>query len=181
MERLQIQERNVLPTNQQLHEFVERARHIAADTIHPHTSLSYLVLALAWAVMNQAFPSNEGNVFLSWAHSYADFYNTSACRVCTTMPLSVVNGLPWWVLPMSQEKLPAVCEFLKQYKQIHLSLNSLNITALTWCNLKPYDSWIRFNANQSIKIISAAFNQYVNSSSKGQDHPSRYFGDYYQI
>ena len=107
MERLRIQERNVLPTNQQLYEFVERARHVAADTINPHTSLSYLVLALACAVMNQAFPSAEGNVFLSWAHSYADFYNTSACWVCTAMPLSVVNGLPWWVLPMSQEELPA--------------------------------------------------------------------------
>ncbi|XP_043316135.1 uncharacterized protein LOC122436382 [Cervus canadensis] len=172
IERLQIQERNVLPTNQQLHEFVERARHIAADTINPHTSLSYLVLALACAVMNQAFPSAEGNVFLSWAHSSADFYNTSACRVRTAMPLSVVNGLPWWILPVSQEELPVVCELLKQYKQIYLSPNSLNITALTWRNLKPNDSRIRFNANQNIRTISATFNQYVNSSSKGQDHPS---------
>ena len=86
------------------------------------------------------------------------------------MPLSVVNGLLWWVLPISQEDLPAVCEFLKQYKQIHLSLNSLNITALTWCNSKPYDSQIRFNASQSLGIISSAFNQYVTSSSKGKDH-----------
>ncbi|XP_065783786.1 uncharacterized protein [Muntiacus reevesi] len=108
MESMQIQERNVLPTNQQLHEFVERARHIAADTTNPHISLSYLVLALACAVMNQAVPSTEGNVFLSWAHSYADFYNTSVCWVCTAIPLSVVNGLPWWVLPMSQEELPAL-------------------------------------------------------------------------
>ena len=170
MESMQIQERNVLPTNQQLHEFVEQARHIAADTINPHISLSYLVLVLACAVMNQVFPRAKGNVFLSWAHSYADFHNASACWVCTAMPLSVVNGLPWWVLPISQEDLPALCEFLKQYKQIHLSLNSLNITTLTWCNSKPYDSWIRFNASQSLGIISAAFNQYVTSSSKGQNH-----------
>ena len=79
MESMQIQERNVLPTNQQLHEFMERARHIAVDTNNPHISLSYLVLALACAVTNQAFPSAEGKVFLSWAHSYADFHNTSAC------------------------------------------------------------------------------------------------------
>ncbi|XP_065791652.1 endogenous retrovirus group PABLB member 1 Env polyprotein-like [Muntiacus reevesi] len=178
MESMQIRERNVLPTNQQLHEFVERARHIAADTTNPHISLSYLVLALACAVMNQAFPRAEGNVFLSWAHSYADSHNASACWVCTAMPLSVVNGLPWWVLPISQEDLPAVCEFLKEYKQIHLSLNSLNITALTWCNSKPYDSRIRFNASQSLGTISAAFNRYATSSSKGQVHASRYFGDY---
>ena len=76
---MQTQERNVLPTNQQLNEIVERARHIAADTNNPHISLSYLVLLLACAVMNQAFPRAEGNVFLSWAHSYADFHNTSAC------------------------------------------------------------------------------------------------------
>ena len=48
---MQIQERNVLPTNQPLHEFVERARHISVDTINPHISLSYLVLALACTVI----------------------------------------------------------------------------------------------------------------------------------
>ena len=48
---MQIQERNVLPTNQPLYEFVERARHIATDTINPRISLSYLVLALACAVI----------------------------------------------------------------------------------------------------------------------------------
>ena len=51
MESMEIQERNALPTNQQLHEFVERARHIATDTINPHISLFYLVLALACIVI----------------------------------------------------------------------------------------------------------------------------------
>ena len=41
--------------------------------------------------------STRDNFFISWAHSYADFHNISNCWVCGTMPLSVMDGLPWCV------------------------------------------------------------------------------------
>ena len=43
--------------------------------------------------------STQDNVFISWAHSCADFRNTSSCWVCGALPLSVMDGIPWWVSP----------------------------------------------------------------------------------
>ena len=92
--RLTLQQRNAFPTAQQMHEFILQARRMAADTTQPRYALAYIALALDCAVVNQAFPQAEANAFDSWAHSYADFYNETACWVCTSMPLSVTEGLP---------------------------------------------------------------------------------------
>ena len=99
--RLTLQQRNAFPTAQQMPEFITQPRY----------ALAYIALALASAVMNQAFPQAEANAFVSWAHSYANFYNPTACWVCTSMPLSITEGLPRWVLPFPKNETPALCDF----------------------------------------------------------------------
>ena len=58
------------------------------------------------------FVSTQDNVFISWAHSYADFHSTPNCWVCGAMPLSVMDGLPWWVSPLCQGDFKPLCSFL---------------------------------------------------------------------
>ena len=61
-----------------------------------------LLLGLINVIFNLTSVSTQDNVFISWAHSYADFDNTSNCWICRAMPLSVMDGLPWWVSPLCQ-------------------------------------------------------------------------------
>ena len=61
-----------------------------------------LLLGLINVILNLTSVSTQDNVFISWAHSYADFDNTSNCWICRAMPLSVMDGLPWWVSPLCQ-------------------------------------------------------------------------------
>ena len=63
--RLTLQQRNAFPTAQQMHEFILQARRMAANTTQPRYALAYIALALACAVMNQAFPQAEANAFVS--------------------------------------------------------------------------------------------------------------------
>ena len=59
-----------------------------------------LLLGLTNAILSLTSVPAQDNVFISWAHSYANFHNSSNCWVCGAMPLSVTNGLPWWVSPL---------------------------------------------------------------------------------
>ncbi|XP_055250788.1 endogenous retrovirus group PABLB member 1 Env polyprotein-like [Moschus berezovskii] len=141
------------------------------------------VYLLALIVSSSPF-SSEGNVFLSWAHSYADFHNSSACWVCTAMPLSVVDGFPWWVSPIQQMHFPAVCDFLIQYKQSHRSLINLNVSALPECNDMGHQkasSSLQFNVNVSYKTVKDAYHTYSINTNKNKTRSSQFFGDYYQI
>ena len=56
----------------------------------PHNQL--LLLGLINVILNLTSISTQDNVFISWAHSYADFHNTSNCWLCRAMPLSVMGG-----------------------------------------------------------------------------------------
>ena len=56
----------------------------------PHNQL--LLFGLINVILNLTSVSSQDNVFISWAHSYVDFHNTSNCRVCGAMPLSVMDG-----------------------------------------------------------------------------------------
>ncbi|CAI9169635.1 unnamed protein product [Rangifer tarandus platyrhynchus] len=79
----------------------------------PHNQL--LLLGLINLILNLTSASSEDNVFISWAHSYVDFHNTSNCWVCGAMPL-------WWM------------DFLGG---CHHSTNEiLNHSALFWDNKK---------------------------------------------
>ena len=61
-----------------------------------------LLLGLINVIRNLTSISTQDNVLISWAHSYADFHNTSNCWVCRAMPLSVMDGLLWWASPLCQ-------------------------------------------------------------------------------
>ena len=76
----------------------------------PHNQL--LLLGLINVILNLISVLTQDNVFISWAHSYADFHNTSNCWVCEAMPLSVMDGLPWWVSPLCQGDFKPLCSFL---------------------------------------------------------------------
>ena len=97
----------------------------------PHNQL--LLLGLINVTLNLTFVSTQNNVFISWAHSYADFHNTSNCWVCGAMPLSVMDGLPWWVSLLCQGNFKPLCSFLGQQKETFLPLVNHNLSLLSWC------------------------------------------------
>ena len=100
-------------------------------SMKPHNQL--LLLGLINVILNLTSILTQDNVFISWAHSYADFHNTSNCWVCRAMPLSVMDGLPWWVSPLCQGDFKPLCSFLGQQKETFLSLVNNNLSLLSWC------------------------------------------------
>ena len=76
----------------------------------PHNQL--LLLGLINVILNLTSVSTQDNVYTSWAHSYTYFHNTYNFWVCRTMPLSVKDGLPWWVSPLRQADFKPLCSFL---------------------------------------------------------------------
>ena len=56
----------------------------------------------------------QGNVFVSWVHSYAFFQNQLDCWVCGALPMSSVEGFPWWVSPIQGNNYLQVYEFPPQ-------------------------------------------------------------------
>ena len=54
----------------------------------------------------------QDNAFLSWAHSYAAFYNQSNCWVCGAFPSSSVEALPMVGISTSRKGLSQVCDYL---------------------------------------------------------------------
>ena len=75
----------------------------------PHNQL--LLLGLINVILNLTSVSTQDNAFISWAHSHADFH-TPSCWVCRAVPLSVTDGLPWWVSPLCQGDFKPLCSFL---------------------------------------------------------------------
>ena len=72
-----------------------------------------LLLGLINVVLNLISVSTEDSVFIPWAYSYAGFHNTSNCWECGAMPLSVMDGLPWWVSLLRQGDFKPLCSFLE--------------------------------------------------------------------
>ena len=99
----------------------------------PHNQL--LLLGLINMILNLTSISTQDYVFISWAHSSADFHNTYNCWVCGAMPLSVMDGLPWWVSPLCQGYFKLLCSFLGRQKETFLSLVNHNLSFLFWCKL----------------------------------------------
>ena len=75
-----------------------------------------LLLGLTNAILSLIAVPVQGNLFISWAHSYAKFHNSSNCWVCGAMPLSAMDGLPWWVSPLQKGDLVPLCSFLEEQK-----------------------------------------------------------------
>ena len=113
-----------------------------------------LLLGLTNTILNLTTVPAQDNVFISWAHSHVDFHNSSNCWVCRAMPLSIMDGLPWWVLPLRYGDFIPLCSFLKQQKGTFLSLTNHNISLLSWCKKKPLMGWghrVTFNMNTSLR------------------------------
>ena len=98
----------------------KRGSRMSPFRIKPHNQ--HLLLGLINVILHLTSVSTRDNVFISWAHSYADFHNTSNCWVCGTMPLSVMDGLPWWVSPLRQGDFKPLCSFQGRQKETFLSL-----------------------------------------------------------
>ena len=90
-----------------------------------------LLLGLTQAILNLTTVPAQDNIFISWAHSYTDFNNSPNCWVCGAMPMSVMDGLPWWVLPLRYGDFIPLCSFLEQQKETFLSLTNYNLSLLS--------------------------------------------------
>ena len=148
-----------------------------------------LLPGLINVILNLTSISTQDNVFISWTHSHTDSHNTSNCCICGAMPLSVMDGLPWWVSPLRQDFKP-LCSFLGRQKETFLSLVNHNLSLLSWCkpDLQSIDlgPGVTVDVNTSFIELTKAYTSYLKSkkgksslSSKGgQD--SRYAKQFYQ-
>ena len=82
----------------------------SAFRMMPHNQL--LLLGLINVILNLTFVSTRDDVLISWAHSHVDFHNTSNRWLCGAMPLSVMEGFPWWVSPLCQGVFKPLWSFL---------------------------------------------------------------------
>ena len=141
----------------------------------PHSQL--LLLGLINVILNLTSVSTQDNVFISWAHSYADFHNTSNCWVCGAMPLSVMDGLPWWVSLLRQGDFKPFCSFLERQKETLLSLVHHNLSLLSWCkpDLQSIDlgHGVTFDVNTSFIGVTKAYTSYLKNKRKKAPWPAR--------
>ena len=148
-----------------------------------------LLLGLTNAILNLTTAPAQDNVFISWAHSYANFHNSSNCWVCGAVPLSVMDGLPWWVLPLHYGDFIPLCSFLEQQKGTFLSLTNHNLSLFSWCKKKPsmgQGHRVTFNMNTSLMKVTRAYTLYMkNKKVKGSltkgGQASWYLEQYYQF
>nr|XP_010953408.2 endogenous retrovirus group PABLB member 1 Env polyprotein-like [Camelus bactrianus] len=184
MKQMQLQDKTPLPTTQQVQQLIQHANHIANTTDHPQTSLMFLVVGLACSIAVTPVPGARGNVFLSWAQSYAEFYNSSDCWVCSAMPLSV-GSLPWWVAPLQTKDFSAVCDFLRQQKEIYSMLKSQNVSALAWCSQSDCNSEVIFDVNvtnmEAMDIYLHELNFTKKNGKGGCNRTVRFQDKFYQI
>ena len=109
----------------------KRRSQTSSFRMKPHNQL--LLLGLINVILNLTSVSAQDNVFISWAHSYTDFHNTSNCWVCGALPLSVMDRLPWWVSLLCQGDFKPLCSFLGRQKETFLSFVNHNLSLLSWC------------------------------------------------
>ena len=124
----------------------------------------FLLLGLTNVILSLTTVPAQDNVFISWAHSYTVFHNSSNCWVCGAMPLSVMDGLPWWVPSLCYGDFIPLCSFLKQQKGAFLSLTNHNLSLLSWCKKKPSMGWrhrVTFNMNTNLMEVTRAYTSYI--------------------
>ena len=76
-----------------------------------------LLQGLASIFLRLTIVSAQDNIFISWHTPMLTSIKTSNCWVCGAMPMSVMDGLLWWVSPLGRGDIPTVCDFLHQAKQ----------------------------------------------------------------
>ena len=118
-------------------------------------------------------------------------HNTSNGWVCGAMPLSVMEGLPWWVSPLCQGDFKPPCSFLEWQKETFLSLVNHNLSLLSRCkpDLQSIDSGhgVTFDVNTSFIEVTKSYTSYLKNkkeksslTSKG-GQASRYVKQFYQV
>ena len=148
-----------------------------------------LLLGFTNAILNLTTVPVQGNIFISWAHSYANFHNSSNCWVCGAMPLSVMDGLPWWVSPLHDGDFLPLCSFLEQQKGTFISLSNHDLSLLPWCKKEPsmgLGHGVTFSMNASLKALTSAYNSYMSNGQKNstptkEEQTFRYHEVYYQV
>ncbi|XDA82826.1 hypothetical protein R6Z07M_012644 [Ovis aries] len=148
-----------------------------------------LLLGLTKAILSLIAVPVQGNLFISWAHSYAKFHNSSNCWVCGAMPLSAMDGLPWWVSPLQKGDLVPLCSFLEQMKKSFVSLKNHDVSLLSWCKKEPSTDpghRVTFDVDASYAALRSAYNSYIKHSDKNNTSAkekkfARYLAEYYQV
>ena len=103
--------------------------------------------------------------------------------------MSVMDGLPWWVLPLRYGDFIPLCSFLEQQKETFLSLTNHNLSLLSWCKKKPsmgLGHRVAFNMSTSLMGVTRAYTSYMkNKKEKGSftkgGQASQYLEPYYQV
>lgn len=52
-----------------------------------------------------------GNSILAWAHVFAQVHHASQCWVCTELPTSAAEGLPWCITPATASNWTGLCSW----------------------------------------------------------------------
>ncbi|XP_065767015.1 uncharacterized protein [Muntiacus reevesi] len=60
----------------------------------------------------------QDNAFLSWSHSYAEFYSHSNCWVCGALHSSSLEVFSRWISPIQRKDFLQLCKYLQQ--QLHV-------------------------------------------------------------
>ena len=107
----------------------KRRSRMSPFRIKPHNQL--LLFGLINVILNLTSTSTQDTVFISRTHSCMDFHKTSNCWVCAAMPLSMMDGLPWWFLPLHQGDFKPLCSFLG----CHNRLSSVLSVIISPCSL----------------------------------------------
>ena len=114
-----------------------------------------------------------------------DFHSSSSCWGCRATALSVMDGLPWQVLPLRYGDFIPLSSFLKQQKGTFLSLTNHNLSLLSWCKKKPSmgrGHRVTFNMNASLTRTYTSYmkNKKERDSLTKEGQASRYLEQYYQ-
>ena len=145
----------------------KRRSQMSPFRMKPHNQL--LPLGLINVILNLTSVSSEDNVFISWAHSYVDFHNTSNCWFMWGYA-SVVDGLPLWVSPLHQGDFKPFHSFLGQQKETFLSLVNHNLSLLSWCrpDLQSIDSGhgVTFDVITSFIEVTKVYTSYLKNNNE---------------
>ena len=81
------------------------------------------------------------------------------------MPLSVMDGLPWWVSPLCRGNFSSLCSFLRQQREAFASSVTHNLLLLTWHNLDfnqiDQGHGVTFEVNASLTKVAKAYTFYL--------------------
>lgn len=82
------------------------------------------------AVPARATSSSHGHILMQSS-------TTPPIAGCGAMPLSAMDGLPWWVSPLPERRPCTTVLLLEQMKKSFVSLKNHDVSLLSWCKKEP--------------------------------------------